>query len=150
MLQPAEAGDGFFRDSQLRLAGAHLDEMAAHLLACYPEEGCGLLVGQPDTGTLLEVHPTDSVARSAEVYLIDPKAHLRIDKAATAAGLEVIGVFHSHTRTDPWPSETDVSRAPDPSWHYVIVSLRHEVPTTRSFRIIDGNILEEVIVVLDG
>ena len=57
--------------------------------------------------------------------------------------------FHSHTHTDPWPSPTDVAQAPDPGWHYVLVSLRHELPATRSYRILDGNIHEELVVVND-
>lgn len=125
------------------LAPSHLDEMAAHCIACYPEEGCGLLVGDPATGQVREVHPTENVAHSAQVYTVDPRAHLRIDRAAEEAGLAVVGVFHSHTHTDPYPSPTDVGQAPDPSWHYVLVSLRHEVPSTRSYRIVDGEITEE-------
>jgi proteasome lid subunit RPN8/RPN11 len=144
---PPEA-DGLLEDSELRLEPRHLDEMAAHCLACFPEEGCGLLVGDPATGKVTEVHPTDNVARSAQVYTVDPKAHLRIDRAAEDSGLAVIGVFHSHTHTDPWPSPTDVRQAPDPAWHYVLVSLRHELPSTRSYRIRDGNISEEPVVVL--
>ena len=50
----------------------------------------------------------------------------------------MIGVFHSHTHTDPYPSPTDVVQAPDPAWHYVLVSLRHEVASVRSYRIVDG------------
>ncbi|MGO9198683.1 MAG: M67 family metallopeptidase [Acidimicrobiales bacterium] len=133
--------------SELRVARRHLDEMASHCLRCYPQEGCGLLVGEPSSGTVLEVHPTANVAGSSQVYTVDPRAYLRIDRAAEEAGLSVIGVFHSHTHTDPWPSPTDVRQAPDPGWHYVLVSLRHELPSTRSYRINDGNILEEPVVV---
>jgi proteasome lid subunit RPN8/RPN11 len=140
---------GFLADSELRLAPEHLDEMAAHCLSCLPEEGCGLLVGEIDTGTVHDVHPTTNVAASARVYEVDPRAHLRIDRAAEQAGLSVIGVFHSHTHTDPWPSPTDVGQAPDPTWHYVLVSLRHGLPSTRSYRIVDGNISEERVVVMD-
>jgi proteasome lid subunit RPN8/RPN11 len=60
--------------------------------------------------------------------------------------LEVIGVFHSHTHTDPFPSVTDIAQAPDPSWHYVLVSLRLERPMYRSFRIA-SEVVEEPIVV---
>ncbi|MHB1987906.1 MAG: M67 family metallopeptidase [Acidimicrobiales bacterium] len=133
--------------STLRVERYHLNEMTAHCLCCYPEEGCGLLVGQPASGTVIEVHPTTNVAASAQVYMVDPLEHLRIDRTAEGAGLSVIGVFHSHTHTDPWPSPTDVARAPDPDWHYVLVSLRHEVPSTRSYRIRDGKISEEPVVV---
>ncbi len=42
--------------------------------------------------------------------------------------------------TEPYPSPTDVAAAPDPSWHYVIISLKREAPEARSYRIIDGQI----------
>ena len=55
---------------------------------------------------------------------------------------------HSHTHTDAYPSPTDIAQAPDPAWHYVVVSLRDE-PVCRSYRILDGNPAEEPVVV-DG
>ncbi len=123
----------------------HLSRMAAHCLSCYPEEGCGLLVGDASTGEVREVHATENVAHSSQVYTVDPRAHLKIDRAAEETGMSVIGVFHSHTHTDPYPSPTDVRQAPDPNWHYVLVSLRHEVPSTRSYRIVDGSVREETV-----
>ena len=51
--------------------------------------------------------------------------------------------MHSHTHTDAYPSPTDIAQAPDPDWHYVIVSLRDDVPMLRSYRIIDGTVDEE-------
>jgi len=134
--------------SRLRLTTEQLAEMVAHCISCVPEEGCGLIVGD-ENGTVRSVHPTTNTAGSAQVYAVDPRAHLAIDRKAEESGLAVIGVFHSHTHTDPWPSPTDVRQAPDPSWHYVLVSLRHEVPSTRSYRILGGNIFEEAVVV-DG
>jgi len=135
--------------------GLHLDrhqlaEMAAHCLRCYPEEGCGLISGDPETGRVAGVHPARNAASSAQLYTVDPRDVLRVDREAEAAGHSIIGVFHSHTHTDPYPSETDVQQAPDPSWHYVLVSLRHELPSTRSYRIADGTISEEPIVVEDA
>ena len=129
----------------IALAPQHLTEMAAHCLSCYPEEGCGLLVGVAGTGEVHEVHPTVNVARSSQLYTVEPRAHLRIDRAAEDAGLSVIGVFHSHTHTDPYPSPTDVRQAPDSAWHYVVVSLRHELPSTRSYRIVEGVVSEETV-----
>lgn len=129
----------------LGVTAAQLDEMVAHCLSAYPEEGCGLLTGDPAAGVVAAVHPTRNLAASAQLYTVDPSEHLRIDRAAEAAGQAVIGVFHSHTHTDPYPSPTDVRQAPDPSWHYVVVSLRHEVASVRSYRIVDGLITEESI-----
>ena len=55
-----------------------------------------------------------------------------------AEGLDIVGVMHSHTHTDAYPSPTDVRQAVDPAWHYVIVSLKYEAPVLRSYRIVDG------------
>ena len=86
--------------------------MIAHCLVTYPEEGCGLLVGDQATGTVASVRPTRNIAASAQVYTVDPREHLRIDREAEASGQEVIGVFHSHTHTDAYPSPTDLARLP--------------------------------------
>ena len=56
-------------------------------------------------------------------------------------------MFHSHTHSEPYPSPTDIGQAPDPEWHYVIVSLKREAPETRSYRIVDGTVTEERIAV---
>ena len=124
-----------------------LDEMVAHCLAAYPEEGCGLLVGGPDGAQVVRCVPTRNAARSASLYSVEPRDHLVADRQAESEGRAIVGVFHSHTHTDPYPSPTDVAQAPDPSWHYVLVSLRHEVASVRSYRIVDGRVDEEEIVV---
>jgi len=122
-----------------------LDQMVAHCLTGLPLEACGLLVGDHESGVVVTCVPTRNVAASARLYTVDPKEHLRADRAAEAEGLAIIGVFHSHTHTDAYPSPTDVAQAPDPTWHYVLVSLRDVVPTVRSYRIVDGVIEEERI-----
>ena len=70
------------------------------------------------------------------------------DDDAAANDHALLGVFHSHTHTDPYPSPTDVASALFPDWHYVIVSLRDEAPMTLSYRIVDGQITEEPVVVV--
>lgn len=131
--------------SRLVLPAAAWHEMVAWCLRCYPEEGCGLLAGDLATGTVVRCFPTRNAAASARLYAVDGRDHLRADREAEAAGLVIIGVFHSHTHTDPYPSPTDVAQAPDPEWHYVLVSLRHEVASVRSYRIAAGVITEEPI-----
>ena len=81
------------------------------------------------------------------VYTVEPREHLRAEMAAEDHGWEIVGVVHSHTHTEPYPSPTDVAQAPDPGWHYVIVSLKRDAPETRSYRIVDGMITEEPIAV---
>ncbi len=127
-----------------------LDEMIVHALDGYPLEACGLLVGSvSDDGntSVVRLVPSANLAASALVYTIDPKVHLRAERAADDEGLAVVGVMHSHTHTDPFPSPTDVSSAPDPTWQYVIVSLRDAAPAVRSYRIVDGVVTEERLIV---
>ncbi len=121
--------------------------MVSHCLEGLPEEACGLIAGDPALDAVLAWYPTENVARSARVYTVDPLAHLRADRDAESRGLQIVGVFHSHTHTDAYPSPTDVVQAPDPSWHYVIVSLRDVQPVVRSYRIVDGLVEEESVVI---
>ncbi|HXW33725.1 MAG TPA: M67 family metallopeptidase [Acidimicrobiales bacterium] len=130
----------------LYLPDAVYEQMLGHCLAGLPEEACGLLGGDPATGETVKCYPTANLAASAKLYTVDPLDHLRADRDAESLGMEIIGVFHSHTHTDAYPSPTDVAQAPDPSWHYVLVSLRETHPVLRSYRIVDGRISEEQVV----
>ncbi len=123
--------------------------MIAHCIDGLPDEACGLLAGDPATGRVEACYPTGNAARSATLYEVEPRDHLRADRDAESRGGEIIGVFHSHTHTDAYPSPTDVEQAPDPSWHYVLVSLRHPDPAVRSFSIKGGRIEEEPVAVVD-
>ena len=122
--------------------------MLAHAYDGLPDEACGLMVGSlgdGHTATVDTFGPCPNVAGSSRIYSIAPKDFMRIERAADDAGLDLVGVMHSHTHTEPYPSVTDVNQAPDPSWHYVIVSLKREAPESRSYRIVDGSIAEEPI-----
>ena len=133
----------------LRLTPHSYAQMIGHAYDGLPDEACGLLAGDPHSAKVARFYPCRNAAESSRVYTIDPRDHLHADRDAEARGLELIGVMHSHTHTEAYPSPTDVEQAPDPAWHYVIVSLRDEAPVLRSYRITSGNIAEEAVV-LDG
>lgn len=118
--------------------------MVAHVIRSLPLEGCGLLTGSVD-GTITSVVGSDNVAASARIYEIDPRVLLRTFREADDAGEVVAGCFHSHTHSDAYPSPTDIAQAPDPTWHYVLISLRVTPPTLRSYRIVDGVVSEEPV-----
>ncbi len=126
----------------LRIPQTVIDQIGEHVIAGYPHEACGLLVGKGSLGEVLEFHPTENVAKSARVYTINAKQHLLIERNAEDRGLEVMGVVHSHTHTEAYPSPTDVAQAPDPTWHYMIVTLRRGVPEPRNYRIVGETITE--------
>ena len=123
--------------------------MVGHAYDGLPDEACGLLAGPPGSDRVTAFYPCRNAAASSRVYTIDPKDHLRADREAERLGLEISGVMHSHTHTDAYPSPTDVEQAPDPFWHYVIVSLRQDAPVTRSYRIVDRTLAEEVVALSD-
>jgi proteasome lid subunit RPN8/RPN11 len=121
--------------------------------SCYdglPDEACGLLLGplgadgQP-TGVVTEARACRNADASARTYTIEPRDLLAAMRAAEANGVEIVGVWHSHTHTDAYPSPTDVRQAVDPAWLYVIVSLRDAAPVLRSYRVIDGEIAETAV-----
>ena len=128
----------------LTLSSRQRDAIVATCIRALPNEGCGLLLGSSD-GTVTEVLASANVADSAKVYEIDSRVLLQASRRSDEDGHVIVGVFHSHTHSEAFPSPTDVAQAPDPSWHYVVVSLR-DVPTVlRSFRILDGVIEEEEV-----
>lgn len=141
----------------LRLPADIRRQMVDHCLAGLPEEACGLLGGTPapaaatpalaGAADVSVLYPTRNAAASAKLYEVDSRDYLHADRDAEARGLELLGVFHSHTHTEAYPSPTDVAQAPDPTWHYVLVSLQDVEPVVRSYRIVDATIEEEEVVV---
>ena len=129
----------------LTLTTAQREAIVATCVRALPDEGCGLLLGTSD-GVVLDVVASPNVAASAKVYEIDPKVLLRTFRRADDEGIEVIGVFHSHTHSPAYPSPTDVRQAPDPAWHYVLVSLVDIPADLRSYSIIGETVTEESVV----
>ena len=131
------------RTAYSQIIGLALDE--------YPLEMCGLIAGPPNTGGASDnapkFYPCTNDADSARVYTVNAKDHMLAERDAEDLDFEINGVVHSHTHSEPYPSPTDVAAALDPSWHYVIVSLKREQPEVRSYRIVGSEITEEPIVI---
>lgn len=98
-----------------------------------------------DRQVVTRVYPCRNAAESSRHYTVDGRDHLRAERDAEANGWEIIGVAHSHTHSEPFPSPTDVAQAPDPGWHYLIVGLKRDAAETRSYRIVDGRVVEESV-----
>ena len=140
----------------LRLSVSQHERIVGHCYAGLPDEACGLLAGpvtgpldaREATGAVSDVYPAVNADASARTYTVDGRDYLRASRDAEARGDEIIGVWHSHTHTDPYPSPTDVRSAVDPMWVYVIVSLRDESPMLRAYRIRDDVIAECQVVLM--
>lgn len=128
------------------------EEMVAHAIAGVPDEACGLLGGRPGADRVEAFVACDNADHSAKTYAIGPEGWRAADEAFIPRGLEVIGVMHSHTHTDAYPSPTDIDRADNPllaGWHYIIVSLRDEIPVLRCYRLDDRTVTEEPVVLAE-
>jgi proteasome lid subunit RPN8/RPN11 len=133
----------------LELTRGVYGEMLGHAVAGRPSEACGLFAAASSLDEAVTFYPMANAADSESIYEFDGAEHLAVEKQAEDAGLTIIGVMHSHTRTTAYPSPTDVAQAArfDPLgvWHYVIVSLKHPEPALRSYRIVAGRITEEEV-----
>lgn len=121
--------------------------MVAHALRGLPNEACGLFLADPGSTLVHTFRPMANLAASSELYQLDGREMMDVERDADEAGVQIVGVMHSHTHTTAYPSPTDVADAsafdPFGGWHYVIVSLKDAVPVLRSYRIVDGDIAEE-------
>ncbi len=131
----------------LRLSLAQYRGIVAHCYDGLPSEACGVLAGPVEgagepTGDVTEIYACTNADASARTYTVDSRDLLRAMRDAESRGEELIGVWHSHTHTDAYPSETDVRQAMEPNWVYVLVSLKQAEPIVRAYRIRDGNTAE--------
>ena len=129
----------------LRLERGAFDALCDLAFREYPLEMCGLIAGPSGADHAMRFYPCRNTAASAKVYSLDPRDFLQAERDADDHDWEIIGVVHSHTHSEPYPSPTDVAQAPDPGWHYGIVGLKRDEPELRSYRIVDGTITEESV-----
>ena len=124
------------------LASAMLEHARAEL----PNEACGLLSGSIQTGEAVAFHPARNSERSALRYTVHPDDLLRIILEIEDAGRDLVGIFHSHTRSPAVPSATDLRESMYPEPFYVLASLADpDAPperALRAWRIRDGQSTE--------
>ncbi len=127
----------------------YYNEMIAHLQAEAPNEGCGLLAGRD--GQIFKHYRARNAERSPVLYSIDAKELLGCIRDMDAQGWELLAIYHSHTHSQAYPSATDVKLAYYPDSVYLIISLEDsQQPVVRGFRIVEGVITEEEMVLGTG
>lgn len=130
----------------MRIPQSLVDEIVAHAREDSPNECCGM-VGGVD-GEARTVHRAQNAEASPLRYSIDAKEQFRLMRAIEDAGEELVGIYHSHTRSAAYPSQTDVNLAGWPDAVYLIASLADaEAPDVKGFWIRDGEIAEAELAV---
>jgi proteasome lid subunit RPN8/RPN11 len=132
----------------LRIQKALYEEVIAHCQSRHPKEACGLLAGRA-AETVTTVYPMTNVEDSPIGYAMDPKEQLRVETAMRRQGERLVGIYHSHTASEAYPSSVDVGLAISPDVSYVLVSLKdRERPQLKSYHI-DGTRITLELHVID-
>lgn len=135
-----------------RITKALIAQMITHALKCDPEECCGLLVGRdaPDRSyPMRNVHP-----RPDRRYEMSPMDLMAAEQDAESRGERIVGIYHSHTFTQAYPSQTDAANAVQSGWTdpvYVLISLAEKTrPVVRAFQISEEGSISELPITTDG
>lgn len=124
----------------MEISQSMYDDVVAHALADAPDECCGMIASSDGRAT--QVYRATNTAHSPLKYEIDGLEQYRIQTEIEDAGWELGAIYHSHTRSPPFPSQTDINLAFYPETLYVIVGVHGQEPEVRAFRIVDAKIEE--------
>jgi proteasome lid subunit RPN8/RPN11 len=120
------------------------DEIVQQALEEFPNEACGLIAAKD--GNPVRVYRMRNADASPATYRLDPKDQLRAFDEIEADGLELYAIYHSHTHSEAYPSETDRRQAFYPESYYLVLSLSdRDSPVLRGFRIEDGEVTEQEV-----
>jgi [CysO sulfur-carrier protein]-S-L-cysteine hydrolase len=131
----------------MRLPRPLLEEIVAHARAEAPNECCGMIASR--NGDAVAVHRAANAAASPLRYEMDGMEQYRIQTAIEDAGLDLGAIYHSHTRSDPIPSQTDINLAFYPDALYVIVGVEGTDPDVRAWKITDGAYTEHPLEIVE-
>ena len=130
----------------MRISRQLYEEMVEHARQDAPNECCGMIAARGDEG--LKLYRATNVAASPLRFEIDGREQIRIHNDIESAGLELGAIYHSHTRTEPRPSQTDITFAHGwPGVLWVIVGLTTGQPQVRTWSIQDGQVTEAELAV---
>jgi proteasome lid subunit RPN8/RPN11 len=119
---------------------AQRDALVAHAREAAPNECCGYVRARD--GAVERVFRAENLRASPYGFELDARSLLAANEL-DEQGYDV-GIYHSHPRSPPEPSQTDINLAQYPHWTYLIVSLQGE-PEVRAWRIEDGRVEEEAL-----
>lgn len=128
----------------MEIAPALLEGIVEHAQRDKPDECCGLIAVRD--GVAVSVHAVENLAHSPFRFEVDGKTLLTVLDEIESAGGELGAIYHSHTRSDPYPSQTDVNFAAQwPGVEWLIVGTAGPEPVVRSYRIDDGTVTEVAV-----
>ena len=128
----------------IELEKSFFDEIVEHGLEEFPNEACGLIAAKEDMP--VRVFRMRNADASPVSYRLDPKEQLKVFNEIDEEGWELYGIYHSHTHSEAFPSETDRRQAFYPDSKYLLLGLAdRDAPVLRAFSIEDGEVAEEEV-----
>ncbi|HEV8563725.1 MAG TPA: M67 family metallopeptidase [Actinomycetota bacterium] len=128
------------------LDGVFYKGIVEQALREFPNECCGVIAAEG--GVPVKVFAMKNADASPVTYRLEGKEQLKIFDLMEEQGLELWAIYHSHTHSVAYPSETDRRLAFYPEARYLVVSLAdRENPVARSFFIVDGDVQEEELTI---
>jgi len=124
----------------MRIPKEIYEELLTHAREDAPNECCGLIGG--GDGVAKTVYRARNAEASPLRYNLDPQDQFRIMSEMEERGEELSAIYHSHTASPAYPSQTDINLAAYPDALYLIVSLAEGEKDLRGFRIEDGDVSE--------
>jgi proteasome lid subunit RPN8/RPN11 len=124
----------------VRIPANIYDELLEHAREEAPNECCGLIGGTD--GVASTVYRARNAEASPLRYNLDPQDQFRIMTEMEERGEELSAIYHSHTASPAYPSQTDINLAAYPDALYLIVTLIDGERPLRGFHITDGEVTE--------
>lgn len=130
----------------MRISESFVNKLKQYALAEHPNECCGILAGK--NSTIKRVYPVTNIYSSPYRYLMDPQEQFEVMRDAEKRGFDILGFYHSHTNSPPYPSATDVRMALQSGWlniEYVLLSTLDKLnPVINSYIITEEGEITEV------
>jgi proteasome lid subunit RPN8/RPN11 len=128
------------------LDGVFYKEIVEQALREFPNEACGVIAAEADVP--IKVYAMTNADASPATYRLDGKEQLTVFDELDDRGWDLWAIYHSHTHSGAFPSETDRKLAFYPDSRYVVLSVANrDEPVIRSFFIRDGEVTEEELTI---
>lgn len=130
----------------MHITAEQLELITEHALRDAPDECCGFVAVKDGVAT--RVLEAVNEAHSPLRFEISGKALFDLVTEIEDAGEELGAIYHSHTRSDPYPSQTDINFAAGwPGIEWLIVGTKGSVPEVRSYLIQDGHVTDVAVAI---
>jgi proteasome lid subunit RPN8/RPN11 len=128
------------------LDGVFYKEIVEQALREFPNESCGVIAGESDVP--VKAYAMKNANASSDTYRFDAQEQFEVFDELDDRGWDIWAIYHSHTHSEAYPSETDIKLAFYPDSRYLLLSVAdREQPVLRSFFIRDGEVTEEELVI---